>query len=443
MGSVTRGRIILTALYALFTSIPLVGHLNPLVRQAAELHRRGWRVAIAANREMASHVAREAPDLPFVDLGPLGEVAAELRRREQAASLDANFVRGTLSILDGLSLAWPVMFDGLTAAIGRDRPDVMVVDLFTSAGLSVADHAGIPLVLNNPDLLAVVPVTLLPPADHLPMLFSGRSRHSVSSWQPVLGPVVRWAAAIGAQATVGRRLNALRQSRGLPPVKVDALVRGKPILVNGVFGLEYERPLPPGITMVGPMLPLATAPLPAELEAWLSDGPPVVYCNLGTMVIAPDVMLADMTKAFDSTAIRVLWILKAANADRLPSPRPSSLRVMEWGPPPHAVLAHPNVKAFVSHCGINSVHESMVAGTPIVGIPMFADQRDMAVRVADAGTGVWIDKRRITAAALREALQRVMSEASFTERIGAVQAAIREAGGVTRAADIIAAAVRA
>ncbi|MEL6332525.1 MAG: hypothetical protein AAFN42_12670 [Cyanobacteria bacterium J06554_1] len=38
--------------------------------------------------------------------------------------------------------------------------------------------------------------------------------------------------------------------------------------------------------------------------------------------------------------------------------------------------------ASVSHCGINSLHESMLS---IVGIPMLADQLDMTIRGKDAG----------------------------------------------------------
>jgi hypothetical protein len=53
-------------MYALFMATPLVGHLNPLIRQAEELRRRGWRVAVASLRELGSHVAAESPDLPFI-----------------------------------------------------------------------------------------------------------------------------------------------------------------------------------------------------------------------------------------------------------------------------------------------------------------------------------------------------------------------------------------
>jgi UDP:flavonoid glycosyltransferase YjiC (YdhE family) len=143
-----------------------------------------------------------------------------------------------------------------------------------------------------------------------------------------------------------------------------------------------------------------------------------------------------------SRAFRTLWILRPDQASRLPSARPPTLRVLDWGPSPAAVLSHPNVKVFVSHCGINSVYESIHAGTPIVGIPMFADQRDMAVRVADAGIGLWLDKRRFTAASLHAAILRVLDEAAFARAIPAAQQALAGAGGARHAADLIERAAR-
>jgi UDP:flavonoid glycosyltransferase YjiC (YdhE family) len=425
-------------MYALFTAIPLVGHLNPLIRQAEELRRRGWRVAIAGMREMRAHVEAESPGTTFVDLGPLGEMAGALRANEEAASRDRQFARGTMRILRGLSAVWPAMYDGLRASVAADRPDVMVVDLFTSAGSSVADAAGIPFVLNNPDLLASIPVSLLPPADDVPFLFSGRSIRDVGWGQRLAGPLVRRLAYALACATVGRDLNALRATRGLAPVGLDTLLRGRTILVDGAFGLEYARALPPAIHMVGPMLPAEIPALPGDLSRWLDEGPPVVYVNLGTMAVASDAQLAAILGALSAPTCRALWILKAPQAARLPQARPASVRLLEWGPPPLAILAHPNVRAFVSHCGINSVHESLSAGTPIVGIPMFADQRDMAVRVADAGAGVWLDKGRFGADDLRRAIERVLTEDRFRLAIPAVQRAFAAAGGVRRAADLIA-----
>jgi MGT family glycosyltransferase len=425
-------------MYALFTAIPLVGHLNPLLRQAQELQRRGWRVAFAGFSEVHAHVAAEAPAVTFVDLGRLGGIAGSLRASMQAASRDSNFVRGTLRITRAVGAVWAPMFDGLRSAIEKDRPDIMIVDLFSSAGLAAADASGIPAIVNNPDLLASLPVTLLPPADHLPLMFTGLSATEVSVFRKkVLSPIQRKIAAHLTSFTVDRELNRLRSTRRLPRTTAHELLEKRLVLVNSAFGLEYERALPPRVEMVGPMLSGSVPGLPKELDIWLSEGPPVVYVNLGTLVEATPDQMKKMVEALDSPRFRSLWILSANQSTHLPNTNPAGMRLLQWGPQPLAVLSHPNVKAFISHCGINSAYESMVAGTPIVGIPMFADQRDMAVRIQDAGAGLWLDKTRFTAASLRRAIERVLEDPSFNRSIPAIQEAIRKSGGVQRAASLI------
>jgi UDP:flavonoid glycosyltransferase YjiC (YdhE family) len=333
------------------------------------------------------------------------------------------------------------MYDGLLAALRRDRPDVMIVDVASAAGLDAADTERIPAVLNNPDLLPIISVKLLPPADHVPRLFSGMSIRRIGPGQRALSAALRLVAPPVLSMTLGRSLNATRATRGLAPVDLNVWHKDRLILVDSAFGLEYSRPLPPYVEMVGPMLPDAIEPLPEDYRRWLDEGPPVVYANLGTLAMAPREQLAKMVAAFGGEDHRVLWVLRKPQHALLPEPLPANLRIIEWGPPPLSILAHPNVRVFVSHCGINSVHESLHAGTPIVGIPMLADQRDMGMRVEDAGVGLSLDKTRFTAAELRRAIARVMQEESFRTAIPAIQESFRRAGGAARAADLIERAV--
>lgn len=53
--------------------------------------------------------------------------------------------------------------------------------------------------------------------------------------------------------------------------------------------------------------------------------------------------------------------------------------------PQFAVLAHPSVKVFISHCGANSVHESIYHAVPVVGLPFFDDQRYNAPKLVELG----------------------------------------------------------
>ena len=38
------------------------------------------------------------------------------------------------------------------------------------------------------------------------------------------------------------------------------------------------------------------------------------------------------------------------------------------------VLAHPQTRAFLSHCGANSLYEAAYHGVPIVALPFYGDQ---------------------------------------------------------------------
>lgn len=189
------------------------------------------------------------------------------------------------------------------------------------------------------------------------------------------------------------------------------------------------------------MQPVEVPVLDDEMARWLAEGLPVVYANLGTVAHAPDEQLARMVEAFSASERRVLWVVRDRFRDRLPARIPPNVRVVSWVDSPRAVLAHPNVQAFVSHCGINSVYESIVAGTPVVGIPMLSDQRDMAVRIADAGVRLWVDKAR-----LRRRNSQRRSRASAGNRHsapGSCRSSRRAAaGGTRRAADLIEAQVR-
>lgn len=65
-------------------------------------------------------------------------------------------------------------------------------------------------------------------------------------------------------------------------------------------------------------------------------------------------------------------------------------KVIGWAPQV-AVLAHPAVGGFVSHCGWNSVLESLCFGVPIATWPLYAEQQMNAFElVKDLGLAVEI-----------------------------------------------------
>jgi polyene glycosyltransferase len=419
---------------ALFAAIPLLGHINPLLAQAAELRRRGWEVHLASTEEVHRAVQAQAPDVEFVSLGgdPNGPNALPDLQTSVAARSD--FLSGTVDIMRWVNTLWPVMFDGLITCMRGLAPDIAVVDMVSTAGMDAAECLGIPLVVNNADLLTTISVAVLPPAPRVPLLFSGRSISQIGTLQRVLNPAHRIIGTVAVDLTLGRQLNVLRRSRGLRPKRLTRRLANRLVMTNSAFGLEYSRPLPPLLQMVGPMLDFESPPqpLPDELTHWLDEGPPVVFINLGTFARAGGALTERIAGGLQSDKYRALWVLRGPRPDI-----PRNVRVEQWVTSQVSVLAHPNVGAFVSHCGVNSVHESLFAGTPVIGTPLLADQHDMALRVVDAGVGVLLDKRTFRSADLRASIHDVLRSDGYPRAIPAIQSSFRLAGGVKRAADLI------
>lgn len=426
--------------YALFVSIPFVGHINPLLRQAEELVGRGWKVGISSAREIKAHVEADPcvhQGVRFVDLGTVAQCQNEFLQVKEKISYEQSFLKGSFQIVESLWLLWPFYFDQLLKVVQKERPDILIVDFVTRAGLDVAEAVGIPAIINNPDLLTTVSIEYLPPAFDVPLPYSRHSIHHLPWHSQWSYPLLRWLSGRIIDLTIGRRLNQLRASRGLGKLSINSAWAKHTVMINSAFGLEYLRPLPPNIIMVGPMLPLEIEPLSANDEDWLSNGPPVVYVNLGTISLPMQDQLQRMYNAFADAPFRVWWILRSQMQQLLPTPLASNIRIDNWGPPLLAVLKHPNVRSFVSHCGINSAHESMAAGTPIVGIPMLADQCDMAIRIQDAGAGLVLNKLTFSTADLRSAIECVLTDPTFLAPIPALQKSFDMAGGIAHAANLI------
>lgn len=54
--------------------------------------------------------------------------------------------------------------------------------------------------------------------------------------------------------------------------------------------------------------------------------------------------------------------------------------------------AHPKTVLFFTHCGMHGVIEALHYGVPMVGMPVFADQQDVLVRLQQKGVATGVPK---------------------------------------------------
>lgn len=102
----------------------------------------------------------------------------------------------------------------------------------------------------------------------------------------------------------------------------------------------------------------------------------VAYIAFGTLATPPPVEIAALAEALEAYRTPFLWSLKDDSKEFLPEgfmKRTSELgKIVPWAPQ-EQVLSHSSVGVFVTHCGWNSVLESIAAGVPLIGRPFFGD----------------------------------------------------------------------
>jgi len=98
-----------------------------------------------------------------------------------------------------------------------------------------------------------------------------------------------------------------------------------------------------------------------------------------------------------------------------------------------------DIDVVVSHCSLASSQEAILALTSLVCLPLFADQRDTAVRVVDAGAGVVLDRSAVQARDIQKAVQVLRSsfEPVVLPRLLRLARLLTGAGGAEMGAAII------
>ncbi len=75
--------------------------------------------------------------------------------------------------------------------------------------------------------------------------------------------------------------------------------------------------------------------------------------------------------------------------------------------------AHSNVKLFISHGGLLGTSEAVYEGVPILGIPIFGDQRTNVKTIEVNGAGELLEYNDITENVVLEKIQRLINDPKY------------------------------
>ena len=74
-----------------------------------------------------------------------------------------------------------------------------------------------------------------------------------------------------------------------------------------------------------------------------------------------------------------------------------------------AFTAHPNIKLFITQCGLQSFQEAVYHGVPLLGIPLFPDQKYNAKKIAFEGIGLQLPFQELTKEKLLTSITTVLN----------------------------------
>ncbi|KXN67773.1 glycosyltransferase family 1 protein [Conidiobolus coronatus NRRL 28638] len=178
---------------------------------------------------------------------------------------------------------------------------------------------------------------------------------------------------------------------------------------NTYIGFDDARPIISTLKLVGPVIDTDIPALDNELTEFL-DNHRTMYMAFGSNAALNTRLLTALLEAaqlsIDSGSVDgVLWGLANTNSERFPKSiqvngktysveeilngKHPKIRILKWAPQ-LSILNHHNTKLFLSHGGIESMHEGINSGTPILVMPIFGDQPRNSRLVKNRGIGDFV-----------------------------------------------------
>ena len=295
---------------------------------------------------------------------------------------------------------------GLRSVIPAFKPDFMIIDNYRAEALDAAEEADIPYAATF-NMFGYLGLESAQYAPASPMPFSVHDTSFKSRFiQRVLAPIIFHLQVLPMM----RELNQYRRDMGVKEVwDVREQLWGHLAIYKGFFGFEHPIPLSPFAVLAGMPLNAEKRALSTgdrDVLAWIEQSGKdefVVYAALGSIVFVKSSEFLTIVKGISMVkGARLLFAVRKplqaymgeANLARARSffaNRPERFRIEAWVNQ-DAVLCHDKVRVFVSHAGKHSLAESMACGKPTLCIPFLADQPANALRVEDAGMGIFVDR---------------------------------------------------
>ena len=380
-----------------FFCIPAHGHTNPTLGVVRELVERGHEVWYYSYNMMKEKI--ETAGAKFISCD---EYDTEMKLDPKDATRVGKDLAFSTKILVDTTLA---LDDKVCKDMEQLQPDCIVADSMAVWGKAVALKLGIPFVSSTTTFAF--------------------NQHSAKIMKQSIGELF---GMIFSMPKIQKDIKRL-QDKGYPVKNILDIIQNDDKTDTIVYTSPEFQPCADTFSdkyaFVGPSVRTVTEQIEKTKEK-------LIYISMGTVNNDMLQLYKNCIAAFKETEYQVIMsvgnLVDIESFEELPENISVYTQVDQI-----AVLSQADV--FLSHCGMNSVNESLYYEVPLVMYPQTSEQGGVANRVLQLGAGIQLKKT--TPSAILEAIEEVMDNFSYQENAVKIADGFRKCTGAKAAADKI------
>ncbi len=380
-----------------FFCIPAHGHTNPTLGVVRELVSRGHKIWYYSYNIMREKI--ESAGATFISCD---DYDTEQKLNAKDATRVGKDLAFSTKILVDTTLA---LDDKVCKEMAELKPDLIVADSMALWGKAVALKLGIPFVSSTTTFAF--------------------NQHSAKVMKQGIGDLIKMIFSMSKTTKQIKRL----QSKGYPVKNILDIIGNDDNTHTIVYTSPEFQPCAETFSdkyvFVGPSIRSATEIIEKKKDK-------LIYISMGT--VNNDMMPFYKTciSALADTDYQV--IMSVGNL----------VSIEDFGELPENISVYSHVDqiavlkkadVFVSHCGMNSVSESLYFEVPLVMLPQTSEQKGVAERVSQLGAGIKVDK--LDGVSVMTAINKILSVDTYKQNAKKIAEGFKNSSGAKGAADKI------
>ncbi len=380
----------------IFFGTPAYGHINPTLPIVEELVERDNKVIYYCNEDF-----RDKIEIVGAEFRPY-KVDVMDQNNELICK---NFISLTRLILESTG----IIIDHHLEEIRKENPDCIVHDSFCTWARCIAKVL---------DIKAVCSTTIFPIGNKF--LNLGIVMMIISS----LGDFIKFKSLANYY---GKKYN----------IKIDL----KNTIINKentniVYTSKYLQPnseeIDESFKYIGPSITHRNEEISFPFENIKNKK--IIYISLGTLLNNNNNFYMKCIKAFGQKEFVVIMSVGENTKIKDLGKIPANFIIKNYVPQLEVLQ---RADLFISHAGMNSVHEALYYGVPLVLVPQQPEQMMIGKRIEKLGVGICLNNKRINKNQLIDSANKILNNQIYFKKADHIRKTFIKSGGYKKAVDII------